>query len=74
MLNWSIKMAKCAYNAVKERLEYSTHVNLIPVNEKRYSDPDRISELELLVARIVMCSNKRGRPSKQSEEDFPHAA
>lgn len=52
----------------------STIVHLIPVNEMRFSDPDRVSDLQSLVAQMVLSSSKKGRPSKQSKEEVLHAA
>lgn len=52
----------------------STIVHLIPVNEMRFSDPDRVSDLQALVAQMVLSSSKKGRPTKQSKDEVLHAA
>lgn len=57
-----------------KRKDHELTVHLIPVNEKRFSDPNRVSELTNIVARIVLTSNKRGRPSTRCEEEIPYAA
>ena len=67
MLSWSIRMSN-------KRKGNEFKVHLIPVNEKRFSDPNRISELHNIIARIVLTSNKRGRPSTRCEEEVPYAA
>jgi hypothetical protein len=74
MFEWSIKMAKGCYPANKDRIGQPTSIHLIPVNETRFSDPNRISELHTLVARIVLISSKRGRPSHHSREESCDAA
>ena len=67
-------MAKQSNTCGVIQVETSTIVHLIPVNEMRYSDPDRVSDLQALVAQLVLSSSKKGRPSKQSKDEVLHAA
>lgn len=67
-------MAKQSNTCDTTQIETSTIVHLIPVNEMRFSDPDRVSDLQALVAQMVLSCSKKGRPSKQSKDEVPHAA
>jgi len=73
MLNWSMKMAKRITAAVRQ-FKTLPRVHLIPIPQSTISDPLRLKEISELVARIVLHSNKRGRPSKQLEEGYQDAA
>lgn len=74
MLKWSINMAKRIKSAVIQQSKNLPRVYLIPIFQSASSDPMRLKEISDLVARIILYSNKRGRPSKQQEEDYQDAA
>ena len=57
-----------------EQREQELKVHLIPVTNFYLSEPNRIEDLKVLVAKIVLSSSQRGRPSKSQEGEMPHAA
>jgi len=67
-------MAKRIKAAVIQQIKDLPRVYLIPINTVSSTDPMRLKEISDLVARIILYSNKRGRPSKHQEEGYQDAA
>ncbi len=71
---WSVTMAK-----TKKAIEYLSKrkeikIELIPVYISEIEFQEKKKEIQNLIARMVVSTQKRGRPSKDQEEDFEYAA
>jgi hypothetical protein len=66
---WWCNLAKVRRVKANRALGELPRTELIPVIEMMDSNPIRYKEIHDLVAQIVLLGQKRGRPSKQEEED-----
>jgi len=51
-----------------------TDLNLVPIYESNVSFHERSEEVKDLIAKLILMSRKRGRPSIDSGEEFQDAA
>ena len=63
---------KKAIEHLKKKREIN--VELIPVYIPDSEFQEKKDEIQNLIAKILISAHKRGRPSKQDEEDFKYAA
>ncbi len=71
---WSVTMAKAkkAVEHLNKRKEIK--IELIPVYVSEIEFQEKKKEIQNLIARMVVSTQKRGRPSKDQEENFEYAA
>jgi len=64
--------AKKAVEHLNKRKEIK--IELIPVYVSEIEFQEKKKEIQNLIARMVVSTQKRGRPSKDQEENFEYAA
>jgi hypothetical protein len=71
---WSVTMAKAkkVIGHVSKRKEIK--IELIPVYISESEFQEKKKDIQNLIARMVVSTQKRGRPSNDQEEDFEYAA
>ena len=67
-------MAKYRHRKAHEPLRELPRVELIPVYESKAEFEKRVQDVRILLARMVMNSKKRGRPTEKVWEEELDAA
>lgn len=71
---WSVTMAKAKKTIEHLNKRKEIKIELIPVYVSEIEFQEKKKEIQNLIARMVVSTQKRGRPSKDQEEDFEYAA
>lgn len=71
---WSVTMAKAKEAIEHLRKDKEINVELIPAYISRVDFQEKKTEVQNLIAKMLISSHKRGRPSNKDEEELSYAA
>lgn len=74
ILQWSVTMAKIKKAVEHLRNKKEITVELIPTYMPEADFQEKKEEVQNLISKILISTNKRGRPSKDEEEANKYAA
>ena len=71
---WSVTMAKAKKAIEHLRKNKEINAELIPAYMSSVDFQEKKTEVQNLIAKMLISSHKRGRPSNKDEEELNHAA